>query len=62
MKEWVAAERKKRLVEFAAQNKNPRRTEKQPSQRVSNLIVTMFISDDLCTPKSRILPCKTVHL
>ena len=45
MKEWVVAKRKERLVEFAAQKENPQRTEKQPSQRVNNLIVTMCTSD-----------------
>ena len=45
MKEWVVAKRKERLVEFAAQKENPQRTEKQSSQKVSNLIVTMCTSD-----------------
>ena len=45
MKEWVVAKRKERLVEFAAQKENPQTTEKQSSQKVSNLIVTMCTSD-----------------
>ena len=64
MKEWVVAKRKERLVEFAAQKENPQRTEKQSSQKVSNLIVTMCTSDVFflflffSPQKTRILPCK----